>query len=341
MTFPWANTLLLLFIITEMISGLLGLLSGSPDRAIFIQSHRVAGFGILVIFVWKARNIRGSLRWHRASVPRTASLLLLLTLVVTLGLGFGWSQFGPFSFSRFSGLSWHVYAGAAILPVLIWHSISFTRGVPISFWADRRTFFRLTGITLLGVATWQSTELFARITNLRGANRRFTGSYEDSRFSDNKFPVVIWFNDRVQHIDPDAWSLAIGGATARELTLTYDDIVADSELTATIDCTGGWHSTQVWRGVAIADLLALAEPLETAASVTFTSATGYYRRFSMNEASRYLLATHVGDALLSRGHGFPVRLVAPGKRGYEWVKWVTRIEVNTTSKWLQPPLPLQ
>ena len=43
----------------------------------------------------------------------------------------------------------------------------------------------------------------------------------------------------------------------------------------------------------------------------------------------------------SHGHGFPARLVAPGKRGFEWVKWVTSIQVNESPKWLQPPLPLQ
>ena len=61
----------------------------------------------------------------------------------------------------------------------------------------------------------------------------------------------------------------------------------------------------------------------------------------MEEAREYVLATHVGDSPLSRGHGYPVRLVAPGKRGFEWVKWVTSIEVNESPKWLQPPLPLQ
>ena len=121
----------------------------------------------------------------------------------------------------------------------------------------------------------------------------------------------------------------------------YDDLTSDAELTATIDCTGGWYSTQRWRGVPVAEVLALAGPTEAAASVTFTSVTGYYRRFSLDEAGRYLLATHVGDQALSNGHGFPMRLVAPGKRGFEWVKWVERIEVNKTSKWLQPPLPLQ
>ena len=91
----------------------------------------------------------------------------------------------------------------------------------------------------------------------------------------------------------------------------------------------------------MAELLERAQLRDSAASVTFTSVTGYYRRFSIEEAGRCLLATRVGGEQLSHGHGFPVRLVAPGKRGYDWVKWIDRIEVNETSWWLQPPLPIQ
>ena len=57
--------------------------------------------------------------------------------------------------------------------------------------------------------------------------------------------------------------------------------------------------------------------------------------------TKLLLATTVGDETLSHRHGFPLRLVAPSRRGYQWVKWVTTLEVNDTSKWLQSPLPLQ
>jgi DMSO/TMAO reductase YedYZ molybdopterin-dependent catalytic subunit len=36
-----------------------------------------------------------------------------------------------------------------------------------------------------------------------------------------------------------------------------------------------------------------------------------------------------------------VRLVAPGRRGFWWVKWVTRVEVVDAPWWLQSPFPLQ
>ena len=43
---------------------------------------------------------------------------------------------------------------------------------------------------------------------------------------------------------------------------------------------------------------------------------------------------------LRAGHGAPARLVVPGRRGPEWVKWVTRIDTDHRPAWLQPPLPL-
>ena len=116
MRFPWANTLLLALIAVELVSGFFGLVSGSPDEAIFILAHRIAGWGIVAVLAWKAANVLASLRWPRAATPRTASLVLALALTATLLLGFVWSFVGPISFWLFSGVSWHIYIGGALVP---------------------------------------------------------------------------------------------------------------------------------------------------------------------------------------------------------------------------------
>ena len=341
MRFPWANTLLLALIAVELVSGFFGLVSGSPDEAIFILSHKIAGWGIVAVLAWKSVNVLASLRWPRAATPRTASLVLALALTATLLLGFVWSFIGPISFWLFSGVSWHIYIGGALVPILIWHATYHTRGFPLRFWAERRSFLRLTGLVIVGAALWRAGEVAASVGGLSGATRRFTGSYEAGSYTGNAFPLTSWFNDSPGPVSPTEWRLSIGGAVANPMRLRYEEITSDAEFTATIDCTGGWHSTQEWRGIALADLLEAAQLDENANSVTVRSVTGYYRKFSIAEANSYIIATQVGDELLSHGHGFPARLVAHDKRGFEWVKWITDIEVNRTGKWLQPPLPLQ
>ena len=95
-------------------------------------------------------------------------------------------------------------------------------------------------------------------------------------------------------------------------------------MTATLDCTGGFYSTQRWRGTRLDRLLGDAP----GSHVRVISHTGYRWSFDRHDARELLLATHVGDEPLSHGHGAPVRLVAPGRRGFIWVKWVTRIELH-------------
>ncbi|TMF54770.1 MAG: molybdopterin-binding oxidoreductase, partial [Chloroflexi bacterium] len=98
---------------------------------------------------------------------------------------------------------------------------------------------------------------------------------------------------------------------------TYDELAAfDDRVIATLDCTGGFYTTQRWTGVWLSRLLRPAGAL----SVRVCSQTGYDRRFSVEDMPRILLATRVGESPLSSGNGFPVRLVAAGRRGFWWVK---------------------
>ena len=62
--------------------------------------------------------------------------------------------------------------------------------------------------------------------------------------------------------------------------------------------------------------------------VRVISRTGYRWSFGLEHARGLLLATHVGDEPLDHGHGAPCRLVVPDRRGFQWVKWVDRIELH-------------
>jgi DMSO/TMAO reductase YedYZ molybdopterin-dependent catalytic subunit len=57
------------------------------------------------------------------------------------------------------------------------------------------------------------------------------------------------------------------------------------------------------------------------------SRTGCRWGFALADARELLLATHVGGEPLSHVHDAPVRLLAPSARGFQWVKWVERIDL--------------
>jgi hypothetical protein len=43
---------------------------------------------------------------------------------------------------------------------------------------------------------------------------------------------------------------------------------------------------------------------------------------------------------LSYGHGYPARIVAPGRRGFWWVKWVASVQPSMRPPWAQSVFPL-
>lgn len=91
----------------------------------------------------------------------------------------------------------------------------------------------------------------------------------------------------------------------------------------------------------LSDLLENLEIDAKGKTCIFHSVTGYTRRYASKDFDNLMLATRIGGDPLWHGHGAPLRLVAPGRRGYDWVKWIDEIRLTDSPAWLQPWLPLQ
>ena len=229
---------------------------------------------------------------------------------------------------------------------MAYHPWEYTARFRTGYRADRRTALQLLGTLAVGAAAWGVTETIGKTFTSPGSRRRFTGSHERDSFVGYRFPSTSWINDDPKPIDPSSWNLNVDGEVREPLVLSYYDLLQGGrfqqiELVATLDCTGGWYSTQCWSGVRVIDLCEAAGMYEGARSLTLTGVIGYSRRMPISDAANLLLATHVGDEPLSHRHGAPVRLVAPDRRGFQWVKWVTLITVNSSPAWLQLPFPIE
>jgi hypothetical protein len=343
MRYPWANTILLSLLLSQLLTGLAGLISGSENFSWVLWLHGLGGYAVAILLYWKGLIIFNVFkrRW-RWKVERLAFIGLTLLLLAILMTGWLWSTFGPLYLQGMSLIVLHGFLACALTGLLAWHTLVkwFIWRVPTAH--DRRAILYLGGLSLMGLALRQLAEPVKALAAWPGATRRFTGSYETGSFT-GVFPTTSWLFDRPEPVDPTTWRLVIDGAVEQLLSLSYADLgsLVTQDQTALLDCTGGFYTEQIWTGIPLGRLLDLARLKPTAHSITIEAVSGYSRRFPLTVASQCLLATHVAGQPLSHGHGFPLRLVAPGYRGYDWVKWVSHIQVNETSSLWQPPLPLQ
>ena len=324
------NVALLGLLAIAFLTGWLAFAFGTAPARLSLIVHATGGVAILLLLPWKSMIARRGLARPRGG--RWASIGLGMLVLLSIAAGLGHSTGLVLSWGPFSSMEVHVGAALAAIPLAVWHVVA-RRVRVVRADLSRRTFMK--GSVALGAAavSYAASEILVRAATLPGGARRFTGSYEAGSFEPAVMPVSSWMFDAIPVHDPDAWTLRTPGRewSLRELA-TFDD-----RMIATLDCTGGFYSTQEWAGVRLDRLL----PDVRESSIRVVSSTGYDRRFRAGEAGSLLLATRFGSTPLDAGHGFPARLVAPDRRGFWWVKWVVAIEVDDVPYWWQSPFPVQ
>ncbi|WP_114575854.1 molybdopterin-dependent oxidoreductase [Saliphagus sp. LR7] len=151
----------------------------------------------------------------------------------------------------------------------------------------------------------------------------------------NHYTIDISVDD--PDIDPESWSLGIDGAVEEPYELGYEELRGhdDSvEQTTTLICIsnpvgGDLIGTAHWTGVPLSSLVEAAEPAEGAVDLVTHAADGYSEAIPLELVERedVLIAYGMGEQALPRSHGFPARLLVPGRYGMKMTKWITRIEV--------------
>jgi len=98
-------------------------------------------------------------------------------------------------------------------------------------------------------------------------------------------------------------------------------------------CPGYFANQGLWKGVSIKDLLEKAQLEPGVTHIGLSGPEGVLEktsRFPLEDinSGRVFLAYQVNGQFLPIKHGSPLRVVAEGYYGYDWIKYVYRIKAE-------------
>jgi DMSO/TMAO reductase YedYZ molybdopterin-dependent catalytic subunit len=150
-----------------------------------------------------------------------------------------------------------------------------------------------------------------------------------------KWPVL--HAGSVPHTDLATWDFKVWGEVDQPLTLSWQefDSLPKVEITQDIHCVTRWSRFDTtFRGVPWAEVEKLVGARPSARYAIAHAEQGYTANvpiwFLRDEGA--LLATHADGEPLTLEHGWPLRLVIPGKYFWKSAKWLRGIELSAVDK---------
>ncbi len=147
----------------------------------------------------------------------------------------------------------------------------------------------------------------------------------------------------VPSVDINSWQLRVHGMVNKEVTLTFDELVAMPliEQYVTIACVsnevgGNLVGNAKWTGVPLLDVLDMAGIQDGATQIVPRSVDGWTAGFPTEWVTHpdrprtAMIVVKMNDEPLPVQHGFPARLIVPGLYGYvSATKWLAELELTT------------
>ena len=161
------------------------------------------------------------------------------------------------------------------------------------------------------------------------------GRLPPGQYLTEKWPVL--HAGGVPHTDLVTWDLRVFGEVGNEVRLSWEELLAlpASENVQDIHCVTRWSRFDArFRGVHWRELAKLAEPTAAARFVVAHAEQGFTANVPIAslEDENALLAYEADGEPLSVEHGWPLRLVIPGKYFWKSAKWLRAIELRSSDQ---------
>lgn len=132
--------------------------------------------------------------------------------------------------------------------------------------------------------------------------------------------------------DPN-WSLSVSnGSASRAFSRAELLNLTQTEAVLAIACVEGWSTSASWRGVRLRELIrTTGAPTGSGVRIRSLQPRGNYRVTEMGaefvDDPNTLVALELNGETLDLDHGYPARIIAPGRPGVLQTKWLDSIEV--------------
>jgi DMSO/TMAO reductase YedYZ molybdopterin-dependent catalytic subunit len=151
-----------------------------------------------------------------------------------------------------------------------------------------------------------------------------------------KWPV-LHAGSVARYDDLSSWTLRIFGDVENEVELSWEQFneLPRSSNVQDIHCVTRWSKFDTgFEGVHWRELATLATPHPSARFAIAHAEAGFTSNVPLGflEDEHALLATHGDGEELTPDHGYPLRLVIPGKYFWKSAKWLRGIELSSADK---------